>query len=287
MEKIKTDSASPGTELGSMAKAFMKNGRATVTGTERWSVNEIVKTFDLDTVFIDTNLIGDDALKGAVLKTRLPQLLEEKVAQGFKELENVLKTDIEISELSGAKNWLDVSEKIVESFSGNVEGQPKIVGIEHIASSAHLNGNRKLVVEGQARWMGENGTVQGGETRFRIDSWNEYPGNDNVPGTGDMTVTVTVLDRIGNPDGSSKNLTYSELFRLFSSMESAFVDDEDGFGKRARVRDVGLERVGNRADYANESEYAGAVDAEIPNFEEFLARIDALDPSGSSFGMKA
>lgn len=56
-----------------------------------------------------------------MLRTRLPQLIEEKVAQGFKDLENVLKTDVEISELSGAKNWLGVSEKIVESFSGNVE----------------------------------------------------------------------------------------------------------------------------------------------------------------------
>lgn len=271
-----------------MAKALVtKNGQATATGTEKWNLSEIVKTFDLDTVFVDTNLIGDDALKGAILRTRLPQLLEEKVAQGFKELENVLKTDTEISELSGAKNWRDVSEKIVESFSGNVEGQPKIEGIEKIASKAHLNGNRKLVIEGQARWIGENDAVQGGETRFRIDSWNEYPGNDNDPGTGNMTVTVTVLDRVGKPDGAAKTLTYSELFRVFSSMENASVDDEEGFGKRARVRDVALERVGNRANYAEEAEYVDAVNAEIPDFTEFLDRIDTIDPSGSSFGMKA
>lgn len=100
-------------------------------------------------------------------------------------------------------------------------------------------------------------------------------------------MTVTVLDRLGNPDGATRKLTYSELFRVLSSMENAHVDDEEGFGKRARIRDAALERVGSRADYAGESEYADAVNAEIPNFAEFLARIDALDPSGSSFGMKA
>lgn len=102
-----------------------------------------------------------------------------------------------------------------------------------------------------------------------------------------MTVSVTVLDRIGRPDGASRKLTYSELFRVLSSMESARIDDEEGFGKRARVRDVALERVGSRTDYAEESDYVDAVDAEIPDFAEFLARIDAIDPSGSSFGMKA
>lgn len=110
-------------------------------------MNEIVKTFDLDTVFVDTASLADETLRGAILKTRLPKLLEEKVEQGFKELENVLKTDIEISELAGAKNYRSVSEKIIESFSGNVEGQTKIEGIEKIASKIHLNGSRKLVIE--------------------------------------------------------------------------------------------------------------------------------------------
>lgn len=100
-----------------------------------------------------------------------------------------------------------------------------------------------------------------------------------------MTVTVTVLDRVGKPDGAAKTLTYSELFRVFSSMENASVDDEEGFGKRARVRDVALERVGNRANYAEEAEYVDAVNAEIPDFTEFLDRIDTIDPSGKSFGM--
>lgn len=144
-----------------MAKSLIaKNGQATVTGDERWSLGEIVKTFDLDTVFVDTALIADETLRGAILRTRLPELLEEKVEQGFKELENVLKTDVEISELAGAKNYRSVADKIIESFSGDTEGQPKIEGIEEIASRAHLKGTRKLIVEGQARWIGENDAVQ-------------------------------------------------------------------------------------------------------------------------------
>ncbi|MFZ3232460.1 MAG: hypothetical protein WA194_02860 [Patescibacteria group bacterium] len=112
-------------------------------------------------MFVDTALIADESLKGAILRTRLPQLLEEKVAQGFKELENVLKTDVEISELAGAKNYRSVADKIIESFSGENEGQAKIEGIGKIASDEHFKGNRKLIVEGQAKWIGEGEAVRG------------------------------------------------------------------------------------------------------------------------------
>lgn len=47
-----------------MAKALVtKNGQATATGTEKWNLSEIVKTFDLDTVFVETSLISDDNLR--------------------------------------------------------------------------------------------------------------------------------------------------------------------------------------------------------------------------------
>lgn len=179
LAKIQKDAEKTGEDRNSMAQALVRpDGKSRAVGVEKWKLSEIVKTFDLDSVYVDTSDIDERHLEGAVLKTRLPKIIEERVAQGFREIEGVLATDFEISESRGAKNYKTVADKIVESFSGGKEGQPSIAGIEQLSKTEHWKGNSPVIIEGEAKYLDGDRTIQSGVLRLRVDKWNECPAND-------------------------------------------------------------------------------------------------------------